>query len=214
MTVGEFVDRPEYALAEQASSRNARRIAALIGGAFTTAGVNTVMEVEPDRATYRSHPQIAAELLAVPSHQVVYNCFDTVGLPHEISSRGHAVLYRDGVANVNRARGEVLKMLDANVGFVLRSRDPSATFVEPIASSRMFERQEDNHVFMAQKQVDRHACRQHAQNSYLTREGGAPSSNSRVFWHTSAAETAAPSDTRLVPHVMVVYGKPARQRAV
>ena len=83
MTVGELIDRPEYALAEQYAVRNARRIAALIGGAFTTAGIATVMDVEPDRATHRPHPQIAAEPLAVPSHHVAYNCFDTVNLSSE-----------------------------------------------------------------------------------------------------------------------------------
>ncbi len=215
-TAAQLVQTPHYALAAQHAERNALRIAALIGGALTTAGAATIMPVEADRASYRPHASLAPELLARPSLHVVYNCFDTTHLPPSHARNG-ALLYREDVANVSKTRGEMVKLLDANLGAVIRLRAPDAAathLVEPIAAARVFERQEDNDAFMSQKRDDRYACRVRAQNHFLTRAGDAPSSNSRVFWRTLATEMPERTDTRLTPHVMIVYGKPARQRAV
>lgn len=220
MTVGELLHTPEYRLSAEYASRNARRIAALIGGALTAAGLETVMPCEPDRRDFQPHEQIASEMLACPTLHVTHNCFDEHGLPPQLRTPGvrDEVFYRTGVQNLfngaNDGRGNVrsLRMLDVRAGFVQRTHrlTDACTGVEPVAAFITCPSQMDNEAFMQSKE-NRAQLRANTQRHFLTRGGGVPSSNARAFWRFAASpDSIHPADVRLVPEVMIVHAQNAR----
>jgi len=209
MTVGEFINSPQYRMTRGYQERNALRVAAQIAGALNPEQpVHQCIPVGEDRRTaLNPGDNLRPELLAKPTYHVVYNTFDTQHLMESVAraDEGRGVLYRPHEANV-QTQASVLKVLDPSTGFVVRRVDPIHTQVEPIQSLITYDNQQANSVYMKKKDNNRQGLKQYVQQCYLNRQGDTPSSASRPLWNVATRETLRDGDIKLSPLVFVIHG--------
>lgn len=209
MKVSEFTQTPEYRMTRSYQERNARRIMARIAAAIDPSmPVAKIIDVEEDKQTYRRPgDNLRGEMMVRPAYHVVYNCFDRDNLQPSVRQQhtGRGILYRANDANIHR-QSEVLKSLDPATGFVLRKCQPTQWQVEPVSKVITFDKKEDNASYMARKDSNRQALKQHVQTHYLNRQGETPSSASRPLWQTGNAAELRDDDVRLTPLVFVIHG--------
>jgi hypothetical protein len=208
MTVGELLQAPEYTVARDYASRNARRIGALIAGALTTGPLSAVVAAERD-PTAVSHDGAAPPALLVPTVHHSFNAFSTRGLP--AGSKPGSVLYLGSEACGALVGSHVLVAQGADCGFLLQpvGSDRGNVPLEPIEQHDV---QQTNTRFWTRLQTSPAAHKQHVYTHFLTRVGEPLSSAARPLWRESpiGGGISAPGTQRLTPYVLVVAGKPAR----
>jgi len=209
MTVGELMQRPEYRVAEEYASRNARRICALIAGALTTGAVSTLIKTEPDLMAARGSSNVAAPVLAVPTVHHTYNTLTASNVGAAAARQGGAVVYVGAENNTAAPGTHALIACGAIDGFVLRPIGAACTNVS-LVPTRMHDSQQDNQRFWARKEGSGSDFKRHVYSRYLTRTGETPSSATRALWVESPIGLSiGTNDVRLVPYVLIVHGKPA-----
>lgn len=208
-TVGELIHSPEYRVAEEYSNRNARRICALIAGAVTPGAIERVIKAEPDTSAASGIGNVAPPVLAVPTVQHTYNTLTTYDVGVAAARHGGAVRYV-GAESSATPNSHVLVAHGASDGFVLRAIGAERESV-PLVPTQLHDAQGDNKRYAARQDSSPAAFKQHVYAHFLTRSGQPASSATRALWAESPiGAPLGAGDTRLVPYVLIVHGKPAR----
>lgn len=209
-TVGELLHTPEYRVAEEYASRNARRICALIAGALTPGALDTVIKATPDTSAAPGSSNVAPPALAVPTVHHTFNTLTARNVGAAAAQHGGAVLYLGAESGTNTAGSHALIARGATDGFLLRPIGAERVSV-PLVPTQQHDAQQSNAQFWTRQQTAPSAFKQHVYAHYLTRTGETPSSATRALWAESPiGASIGANDARLVPYVLIVHGKPAR----
>jgi len=198
---------PEYNLAQNYALRNVQRIAAEIGGALApTKPITTVISVLPDTAAVRSGT-FAPPLLAQPRYTTPTNFIAATPMPDNAGVRYTA--HFDTTDSQ-----EAMQFLDMHKGFVV-SHKPVAGCVQCVSLNVVRDSPEENATFMGvtASSSNRDNARLAIQSRFVTLNGAAPSTRSRVLWEREGVDSVDTSSAVLflTPMAVAINGVEAKK---
>lgn len=215
MTVGQLLQTREYQTARRFAERNAQRLGAMLAGALCNdhQTLEDMVACEPDMSA-RTRGNLARPMLLQPTFQHLTNAIVPA---RSIPSAATIGLERDDAFYLSDATaipvdGAVLKLVDARRGFMLQRPAPGADWLQPLAPTDVYDRQEQNEAFWEAKRHNRgQPHKEHVHKKFLNRQGETPSSASRALWNQRWIGDQLPTNgVQLVPHVAIIPGQRAR----